>query len=98
LASAECDPLLGLDRPREHANYRSTISARRIVLAVFGYTARVTAGPQRRGLGALFAVLTLAFAAIAVSAARASVWPVALAAAALAVWLATLAAGALRLR
>ena len=26
LAAAECGPQLGLDRPREHANYRSAIS------------------------------------------------------------------------
>ena len=58
----------------------------------------MTSGNRRRALGALFAVLTLAFAVIAVSAARASVWIVALAAGALALWLASLAVGALRLR
>jgi hypothetical protein len=50
----------------------------------------------RRGLGALFLVLTLFFAGIAASAARAGVWPVAVPAAALGAWMATMAASALR--
>ena len=51
----------------------------------------MAARPQRRGLGALFLVLTLLFAAIAVAAADARVLPVAIAAGALAIWIATLA-------
>ena len=53
---------------------------------------------HRRALGALFLVLTLAFAGIAAAAARAGVWIVALAAAALSVWMGGMAAGALRRR
>jgi hypothetical protein len=56
---------------------------------------------QRRALGGLFAVLTLAFAALAAWAAVGAGgsprrWVVAVAAAALAVWLASLAAPLLR--
>ena len=47
---------------------------------------------QRRALGLLFSVLTLAFALIALASARAGQWVIAAAAAALGVWLATLAA------
>ena len=46
---------------------------------------------QRRALGLLFAVLTLAFALIAVAAADAGRWPIALAAVALGAWLGTMA-------
>lgn len=46
---------------------------------------------QRRALGVLFLVLTLAFAVIAIAAARAGEWIIAAAAAALGAWLATLA-------
>ena len=53
---------------------------------------------QRRALGALFFVLTLAFLGIAYAAAVARVWPVAVAAAVLALWLASMAARALRRR
>ena len=52
----------------------------------------------RRALGALFLVLTLLFAGIAVAAGRAEVWPVAIPAAVLGAWLATMAAAALRSR
>jgi hypothetical protein len=48
------------------------------------------------GLAALFTVLTVAFAALALWTVAAGRWPIALAAAALAVWMGTLAAGALR--
>jgi hypothetical protein len=58
----------------------------------------VAARPQRRGLGALFLVLTLFFAGIAVAAVRAGVWPVAVAAAVIGGWMATMAASALRRR
>ena len=51
----------------------------------------MAAPSQRRALGALFSLLTLLFAAIAVAAGRAGVWVVALAGAALAVWLAGMA-------
>jgi hypothetical protein len=47
---------------------------------------------QRRALGLLFTVLTLAFALIAVASARAGQWVIAAAAALLGAWLATLAA------
>ena len=47
---------------------------------------------QRRALGLLFSVLTLAFALIALAAARAGQWVIAAAAVALGAWLATLAA------
>jgi hypothetical protein len=47
-------------------------------------------------MGALFSVITIAFAAIAVWCAEASRWPIAAAAAALAAWMATLAWAALR--
>jgi hypothetical protein len=53
---------------------------------------------QRHALGLLFAVLTLAFAGIALSAARAGEWVVGAAAAALGAWLASLAHRALRPR
>ena len=53
---------------------------------------------QRRALGLLFSILTLAFAVIAVASAQAGRWPIAVAAAALGAWLATLALKALRLR
>jgi hypothetical protein len=47
-------------------------------------------------LVALFSLITLGFAAIALWSAEASRWPIALAAAALAAWMATLAWSALR--
>jgi hypothetical protein len=47
-------------------------------------------------LTALFLVLTLAFAGIAVASAVAGRWPIAVAAGALAAWTATLVTGALR--
>ena len=47
-------------------------------------------------LTALFTVLTLAFAGIALAAALAGRWPIAVAAAALAAWTGTLVTGALR--
>jgi hypothetical protein len=47
-------------------------------------------------LAALFTVITLAFAAIAVWSASARQWPIALAAAALAAWMGSLAWGAIR--
>ncbi len=47
-------------------------------------------------MAALFSVITVAFAAIAVWSAEASRWPIAAAAAALAGWMATLAWAALR--
>ena len=47
-------------------------------------------------LAALFSVITLGFAAIAVWAASAGEWPIAAAAAALALWMGSLAAGVLR--
>jgi succinate-acetate transporter protein len=56
------------------------------------------AGVQRRALGLLFAVLTVAFALIAVAAAQAGRWPVALAAVVLGVWLGSLAVKGLRPR
>jgi hypothetical protein len=49
-------------------------------------------------LAALFTVLTLSFAALAVASAVADQWVIAVAAAALAAWMATLVAGALRRR
>jgi ABC-type uncharacterized transport system permease subunit len=58
----------------------------------------VAARAQRRGLGALFLVLTLFFAGIAVAAVRAGVWPIGVPAAAIAAWMATMAASALRRR
>jgi hypothetical protein len=51
---------------------------------------------QRRALGALFVVLTVGFAAIAVAAGRADRWVIAAAAAALSLWMLGLAAQALR--
>jgi len=47
-------------------------------------------------MAALFFVLTLAFAGIAVAGGAAGQWPVAVAAAALAAWMGTFAWGALR--
>jgi hypothetical protein len=47
-------------------------------------------------LAALFTVITLAFAAIAVWSAGAGQWPIALAAGALAAWMGSLAWGAMR--
>jgi hypothetical protein len=47
-------------------------------------------------LAALFTVITLAFAAIAVWSGAAGRWPIAVAAAALAAWMSTLAWAALR--
>jgi hypothetical protein len=47
-------------------------------------------------LAALFSLITLAFAAIAVWSATAGQWPIAVAAAALAAWMASLAWGAVR--
>jgi hypothetical protein len=49
-------------------------------------------------LAALFTVITLAFAGIALAAALAGEWVVAVAAGALAVWMSTLVRGALRRR
>ena len=49
-------------------------------------------------LAALFSVITLSFAGIAVGSALAGRWVIAVAAAALAAWMATLAAAALRKR
>jgi hypothetical protein len=51
---------------------------------------------QRRALGALFLVLALGFAVVAVAAARAERWIIALAAAALALWMAGMAAQGLK--
>jgi hypothetical protein len=53
---------------------------------------------QRRALGLLFAVITLAFALIAVASAEAGRWPIALAALVLGGWMATLAVKGLRPR
>ena len=47
-------------------------------------------------LGALFSLITLAFAALAVWSATAGQWPIAVAAAALAAWMGSLAWGAVR--
>jgi hypothetical protein len=49
-------------------------------------------------LAALFAVITLSFAGIAVASALAGRWVITVAAAALAAWMSTLVAGALRKR
>ena len=54
------------------------------------------ASPQRRALGALFVLLAVLFAGIAVAAFGARVWPVAVAAAVLAAWLGSMAVRALR--
>jgi cobalamin synthase len=55
--------------------------------------------PRRNGpLGALFVVLALALAGIAVAALRAEVWVIAFAAAVLALWLGSLAARLLSAR
>jgi len=56
----------------------------------------VAAPAQRRALGALFAVLALSFAGIAVAAGAAGSWVIAAAAAALALWMAGTAVRALR--
>jgi hypothetical protein len=55
----------------------------------------VRAPSQRRVLGALFGLLAVLFAGIAVAALAAGVWPISVAAGALAVWLVSLAARAL---
>jgi hypothetical protein len=58
---------------------------------------RVVAAPaQRRALGALFAVLALAFGGIAVAAGAAGQWAILVAAAVLTLWMAGLALRALR--
>jgi hypothetical protein len=49
-------------------------------------------------LGVLFAILTVAFAGIAIASAQAGRWPIALAAVALGAWLGSLAVKALGLR
>ena len=56
----------------------------------------VAAPAQRRALGALFAVLALAFGGIAAAAGAASQWVILAAAAALTLWMAGLALRALR--
>jgi hypothetical protein len=56
----------------------------------------VRAPSQRRALGALFFVLALGFAAVAVAAVRADRWVIAAAAVALGLWMAGLARQALR--
>jgi hypothetical protein len=56
----------------------------------------VAAPAHRRALGALFAVLALAFAGIAAAAGAAGQWVILVASAALAVWMAGLALRALR--
>jgi hypothetical protein len=56
----------------------------------------VGASAQRRALAALFAVLALAFAGIAVAAGAAEQWVIVVAAAALALWMAGLALRALQ--
>ena len=56
----------------------------------------MAAPSQRRALGALFLLLAALFAGIAVSAARAHVWPVAVAAVVVGLWLAGMAARGLR--
>jgi hypothetical protein len=53
---------------------------------------------QRRALGLLFAVITLAFALIAVASAQAGRWPIALAAVVLGFWMGTMALRGLRPR
>ena len=53
---------------------------------------------QRRALGLLFTLLTVAFALIAVAAAQAGRWPVALAAVVLGAWLGSMAVKGLRPR
>ena len=53
---------------------------------------------QRRALGALFSVLTLLFATIAVAALTAGVWVIAFAAAVLALWIGSTAIRAFRPR
>ncbi len=58
----------------------------------------MAARSQRRTLGALFLVLTAAFAGVAYAAAYAGVWVIAIAAGVLALWLGGLALRALRRR
>jgi succinate-acetate transporter protein len=53
---------------------------------------------QRRALGTLFLVLSVAFAALAIAAARDGVWVVTFAAAVLGLWLFTMAVRGLRPR
>jgi succinate-acetate transporter protein len=53
---------------------------------------------QRRALGTLFLVLSVAFAALAIAAARDDVWVIAFAAAVLGLWLFTMAVRGLRPR
>jgi hypothetical protein len=53
---------------------------------------------QRRALGTLFLVLSIAFAALAIAAASAGVWVITFAAAVLGVWLLTMAVRGLRSR
>jgi succinate-acetate transporter protein len=56
----------------------------------------MAAPPQRRALGVLFAVLTIAFAGLAIAAGAAGQWVILAAAAAIGLWLAGLAVRALR--
>jgi hypothetical protein len=56
----------------------------------------VAAPSQRRALGALFAVLTVAFAGIAAAAGAAGQWIILAAAAAIGLWFGSLALRALR--
>ncbi len=58
----------------------------------------MAARPPRRGLGALFLVLTLLLAGIAAAALREGVWPIGVPAAVIAAWMATMAAASLRSR
>ena len=51
---------------------------------------------QRRALGALFALISVALVGVAYTAFDADVWPVAFAAAVLGVWMATMALRGLR--
>jgi hypothetical protein len=79
-------------------SYAPTGSALSVV-ATFGARVAAVAASQRRALGALFLILAVFFAGIAVTAFGAedrAVWVVGVAAAAIALWLASLAARALR--
>jgi hypothetical protein len=58
----------------------------------------VRAPSQRRALGALFLVLAVGFAVVAVAALRADRWIIAFAAAAMAAWIGSLALAGLGLR
>jgi hypothetical protein len=58
-------------------------------------SAAVRAPSQRRALGALFGLLAVLFAGIAVAALAEGVWPISIAAGALAVWLLSMAARAI---